>query len=103
MRLFRAKPEVKFKRKCSECGHSWHVTAKEREMGAPNNLQINGLIHSVGTRVQMGNGYRRPTIAREQLARFEAQRPRHEAQRSRVEDLNTCRSCGSVTFTERQV
>ena len=70
-------------------------------MDAPGSFQINGLMHSVNTRLQLGHGYRRPTVAREQLARFEAQRPRLEAQRSMVEQINSCRECGSLTFTER--
>jgi ribosomal protein L37E len=103
MRLFRAKPVVEFKRNCSECGYAWYVTAKEREMGAPGAHQFPGLMHSVGTRIQLGHGNRRPVVARQHLASLEARRSRFEAQRSMVEQINSCRECGSVTFTERRV
>lgn len=103
MGLFRAKPVVEFKRKCQECGYSWYVTAEEREMGAPGGLQIPGLMHSVGARIQLGLGNKRTVAAQQQLASLEARRSRFEAQRSRVEQINSCRECGSLTFTERQV
>jgi hypothetical protein len=104
MGLFRRKPPVEFKRKCSDCGYSWYLSAQERDMGAPNSLQINGLMHSVGARLQIGLGYQRPKLARGgHLARLEARRPRLEAQRARVAEINSCRECGSVLFTEWRV
>jgi len=102
MGLFRPKRVVEFKRKCQECGYSWYVTAKEREMGAPGALQVPGLMHSVGARIQLGYGNKRAVAARQHLASLEGRRSRFEAQRSRVEQINSCRECGSVTFTERQ-
>ena len=103
MRLFRPKPVVEFKRKCSECGHAWYVTAEERKVNAPNTPQIPGLMHSVGARAQLGKGKRRAVEAARELAHLEAQRWKFEAQRSRAEQINSCSECGSVTFTERRV
>lgn len=102
MRLFKAKPVVEFKRKCQECGYSWYVTAEERKMGAPGALQVPGLMHSVGTRIQLSYGNKRAVAVRQHLASLEGRRSRLESQRSRVEQINSCRECGGVTFTERQ-
>ncbi len=102
MRLFKAKPSVEFKRKCQDCGYSWYVTAKEREMRAPAALQVPGLMHSVNARLALGYGNKRTVAARQHLARLESRRSGLEAQRSRVAEINTCRECGSVMFTERQ-
>src|SRR5947209_11723474 len=103
MRLFRPKPVVEFKRKCSECGYSWYVTAQERRIPTPVSPQIPGLMHSVGARVQLGLGKKRAVAAAQELAQLERQRWKFEAQRARAAQINNCSQCGSPTFTERRV
>jgi len=103
MRLFRPKPAVEFKRKCSDCGYSWYVTAQERKIPAPVSPQIPGLMHSVGARVQLGLGKRRAIAAARELEHLESQRWKFEAQRARAAQINSCSQCGSLSFTERRV
>jgi hypothetical protein len=103
MRLFRPKPVDEFKRKCSECGYSWYVTAQERKIPPPSSPQIPDLMHSVGARVQLGLGKRRAVAAVRELEHLEAQRWKFEARRARAAQINSCAQCGSLTFTERRV
>lgn len=85
---------TELQRTCDRCGNVWYVTPKEAKLRTPNALQTTGLkMQSAGNRGKLVGGKKKAMIAEQRLARA-------TAQADRVEQINRCSSCGSVSFTE---
>lgn len=82
------------KRTCDRCGNEWYVTPAEVKMRAPSGLTVAGLkMQSAGNRHKVIGGKKKAIIAEQRISRA-------QDQADRVERINRCSSCGSVTFTE---
>lgn len=92
--LARGGKPKELKRTCDRCGNVWYVTPAEAKAKAPNRMEIAGLkMQSAGNRHKVIGGKKKAMIAEQRITRA-------LDQKDRVEQINRCGGCGSVSFTE---